>query len=159
MFGSATKRILRESRSVVRARLADRTPSPVGAELWTYVPPALAPRARRLLTALGASLQLDVDRLRPTERLVDVLTVTPNELRTVTKAEFRRTGLTSFVQSFPYDIMYVLEKSADRQLWREARRTLPRPPKNEEQWIDTFMGMTVVDFLSFFASAMRQDQR
>lgn len=144
-------RIERLGRDRMRARLARRTPAEIASLLSdARTPLGTQPAAFGLATHLGEVLGVDPRMLRANDRLDDILRVRSDEVPEVSGREWTASGLKGSIVVCSYDIMHLVETSADQTKWRAKWASLGTPPRNEEAWIDIILSMSVGEFLNFF---------
>jgi hypothetical protein len=147
-----TIRIERAAQARVRERLAQRVPRPTLDLLRdASLPVDLHSTATALVTRAGLVLGVDPCLLRAEDRLGEILRVDAEELPSIQPDEWRRAGLPMRVTVHSYDLMHLVETFSNRSKWKARWASIPGPPRNEEQWIDRILAMTVGEFLNFFA--------
>lgn len=136
----------------VRQRLNVRDPIPASQILAdSGLDSSLIREGTTLINNLAKLLGVDAARLRADDRLEDLVRVNAQELTSVSPDSWRRAGLRGFIVVHVYDIMHMVETFSDYHKWKEKWASLLNPPRNEEQWIDLILDMTVSEFVNFFA--------
>jgi hypothetical protein len=147
------RKIERLARARMVSRLESREPIPVARIVQESLPGngQHAERANALIISLAKLLQVEPTSLRPDDRLGELLKVTAEEIPEVSLDEWDHTGLKKFIVLGAYDLMHLVEAWSDRKSWSRKRDSLVQPPRNEEEWLDLILDMSVADFLRFFA--------
>lgn len=145
-------RIIHAAEAEVRRRLDHREHvAPESILEASGIPADLAGPAMDLLRGLSQVIGIDPGRLRPDDVLGDLLRVGRNDLPEVSARDWEKAEFHEFVEVHSYDIMYLVEQHSDWKRWRENYNQMANPPRNEEEWIDLIMSMTMSEFLSTFA--------
>jgi hypothetical protein len=140
------------ARARVRQRFAQRASMATSDLLSSAsIPVDLRGAATDLVTRVGSVLGVDPGTLRAEDRLGEVLRVNSEELPSIKSDDWGQAGLPMYIVVHTYDLMHLVETYSDRLKWKAKWASLPAPPRNEEQWIDLILVMTVGEFLSFFA--------
>jgi hypothetical protein len=112
--------------------------------------------ASRLFVGLGDVIGVEPGRLRPNDRMGELLRVRKEELGPgLSIRAWEKAGLKDFIEVFSYDIMYLVEKLSTRAGWNKKWGEFNPRPRNEEESIDRIMEMTLCEFLLFFSEAMK----
>ncbi|HSM18584.1 MAG TPA: hypothetical protein VK845_16475 [Gemmatimonadales bacterium] len=91
---------------------------------------------------------LPLEHIQPEERLVDLLRVSRKELPSISDKDWELAGLGEYVEPYADDLMYLFEHGSDRDAWSGLWKTISPRPKNEEEWIDHLMRLTVNEFVT-----------
>jgi len=151
------RQIGRSAKECVRQRLVLRSETSVETILSECgVQQGREAAASRLLVGLGDIIDIEPGRLRPNDRLGELLRVSKEELGPgLSIGDWERAGLKNFIEVFSYDIIYLVEKLSTRAGWNKMWGELNPRPRNEEESINKIMGMTLCEFLLFFSEAMK----
>lgn len=144
------QRATRAAKELVRARLAARAPSLADIMLHADDPlSSCEERWRDALARLADAIGVDVTQLPFDERLVDLLTVSPEELEEAHRNALWPNGGARRYDPFAYDVFYVVERLPRAREVFEGRGS-SGDKKNEEEWIDAIMEMSVRDVIQRF---------
>ncbi|GAC1480171.1 MAG: hypothetical protein NVS1B4_25220 [Gemmatimonadaceae bacterium] len=144
-----TARLLNSAAALVRERLRHRPPMPisdVGADASVGVT-----RASRdaLIEGLASAIGVEARCLRLDDRLQDILRVHRDELPPDHQKLMTKIGLHDFIDPLAFDLLAFVERRIGNNQSRLARF---KPwPKNEGQWIDRILRMTVADLVDALA--------
>ena len=109
-------------------------------------------RAIIVLQKIASEMGVTVERLRPDDRLCDLLKVQQNELEIVDQETWKKAKLQEGFIVFIYEIMQVLEDSYNKKDWENKWLQIPkdRRPHNDEDWVDFILPMTLKELIVFF---------
>ena len=147
--------VMKLSADHARARVSQRESLSIDVLLnQCNLSPDLLPQSRDLLVRLGDALGIDPGRLRPSDHFATLFRIPHRDLGAKAAAVLARHQVADPVEVFGFEILHVLETASGKSKWTTQRLTLENPPNNEEQWLDTIMGMNLGQLLQFFAPAM-----
>jgi hypothetical protein len=109
------------------------------------------------VTQVGSVLGVDPGVFRAEDQLGVLLRGEADELPSIDSNQWRGAGLPMHVTVHSYDVMHLVETFSDRSKWKARWASLKKPPRNEEQWIDLILAMTMGEFLNFFAPLAKKD--
>lgn len=134
----------------VRARLRDRPIVPVIQGVGEKGL-ALVPQTEALIQILAKLIGVDVNHLRIEDQLRETLRVHRNELPVSIQGLMTKVGLTDVIDPFSFDLLNFVEERISQDQRRLERPSFLPSPKDEEEWIDRIMDMTVAQFLQSLA--------
>ncbi|GAC1418074.1 MAG: hypothetical protein NVSMB53_17110 [Gemmatimonadaceae bacterium] len=144
-----TTRLLESAAALVRERLRHRPPtetSEVGKESGA----ALRNGSRAdLLEEFALIIGVEASCLRLDDRLQDALRVERHELPADHQRLMSKLGLRDVIQPFAIDLLDFVEQRIGNDHARLAR--FQPWPKNEDEWIDRILGMTIADLIDALA--------
>lgn len=104
--------------------------------------------------------EFPVGRLRPADKLGEVFRVSREDLNRIGIIAVQRftlwpvgEPLGPFFIAFGYEIVEAAGDCTTRRGWKRQRLALPKPPRNEAEWVETSLEMTLREFLQFFGAA------
>jgi hypothetical protein len=146
-------RVYKAAAATVRERLASR--GSVSCEEIIALCHLSADRmssAKHLLVSLAHTVGVECGKFRPEDRFSELFTV-PLDPQIDDKRPPSDAALPLHV--FAYEIFAMLQEISDRSSWaKTAQRNFP-DVRDEEQWIDEIMEMTLCGFLTAFAPVVR----
>lgn len=141
------RRLLAAAHETVQARLRQRTKVSLANSFATTNPErpreSLENEARQLAAIVG----VDMDYLRPDDRLGDILRVEQTELPEDVRPLLRKFGLDHFVRVQAFEILDHVERRMAKDRSILYRPPFVPSPRNEDEWIDRIMNMTVGELL------------
>lgn len=144
---TAASQFISVAKACVRARLRDRKDGN-----GTSISDGRSERGTEdVKKELATLLDIDNAHLRYEDRLRDILRVHRNELPPDTQLLMEKLGLRDLADPFAIDLLHYVEKRIGRDSARLRRPAFLPQPRNEEEWIERVMGMTVADLTAALA--------
>jgi hypothetical protein len=147
----ATDKLLRAAESRVRERLRERPKAPlleavVGGSGQEQIS-AVASLAVELSLVIGT----DLEHLRASETFREALRVRREELSSEAGALMPQVGLSDVIDPFAFDLLDLAERRIREKPSRAQQEVFLPAPKNEDEWIERILDLTVADFLRALA--------
>lgn len=139
---TTTSKVLDAARARVRDRLLTRPEAPLAVH---------DPSAAASAVALAGILGVKIEHLRLDDRLQDILRVHRDDLPADVRAMMGKLGLREVIDPFAFDLLDLVERRFREQRARAQRLAFHPIPKNEEEWIDRILSMTVNELLTAIA--------
>lgn len=143
----ASSKLLNAAGARVRERLSQRHMIP----LVEQVPGVSEPEQVAAMSALAGELSrvigVDASYLRASETLREPLRVRREELASEIGELMPRVGLGEVVDPFAFDLLELVERRFREKPSRVERAAFSPMPKNEDEWIERILDLTVADFL------------
>jgi hypothetical protein len=146
-----TSKVSTAAKARVRDRLRERPKEPITNSITAQIPASDSKTATTLANDLAVLIGVDVEHLRAGDRLRNILRVHTDELPENVRPLVPRVGLGDVVDPFAFSLLDFVEKRIGKDRSRMQRPAFMPRPKNEEQWIERILDMTVADFLTALA--------
>lgn len=141
------RRLIAAAEEHVRAKLRRRPKAPLAASIEareSMQPHAsIEAQAKELALIVG----VDPDHLRPDDRLGDILCVGRDELPVDVQPLFQKFGLRDHIIVRGTEILDHVERRAGVDQAILNREPFVPAPRNEDEWMERVMGMTVEELL------------
>jgi hypothetical protein len=131
--------VVAAAKARVRARFRDRTGIAGASNVQS------SGCVEKLKNDLAALLGIDSAHLRGDDKLRDILRVHRNELSFDAQLLMEKVGLKDVVDPFAFDLLHYVEKRIGRDSAFLRRPAFLPQPRNEGEWIERIMGMTVAE--------------
>jgi hypothetical protein len=156
IFANDLKILYRKARELARSRLSQREIISTS-ELLTACETREIQRtgAQVVLRELAILLGVEPGQLRPRDQLRALFTFDADDLGPGAADVLQKYGL-SQLEVCGEDILWMLTKVADTEVWARFRNSLTYRPHNDDEWIDVLMGMTVCQLVNTFGEEVTQ---
>ncbi len=147
----ATDKLLKAAEDRVRERLRERPAVPLVQAVVGSSDREQISAVSSLAAELGVVIGTDVRHLRATETFREALRVRREELASEAGALMPRVGLSDVIDPFAFDLLDLAERKFREKPSRVQDKVFAPLPKNEDEWIERILDLTVADFLRALA--------
>ena len=135
---------LKKAKTIVRQRLNERDDAQADELLAAFRAPERE-LAWSLITAVATALKVSPGKLRPDDKLKDVLSVRFEEGSTL--------------QAYTFHVLPVLERQVSTRAWKAVQKCLAPPPTSEDMWIDALFDLRLTELVTLMAIASEEHSR
>ena len=146
-----TTKLLRAAEAQVRERLRQRPMIPLVESVVGSAGPEDESKVSSLAAELAEVIGVDVGHLRPSETLRESLRVHRDELGSEIGMLMPKVGLDDVVDPFAFGLLDLVERKFRERPTRVESQFFAPTPKNEDDWVERILDLTVADFLRALA--------
>ncbi|MBX3134186.1 MAG: hypothetical protein KF689_12465 [Gemmatimonadaceae bacterium] len=146
-----TTKLLRAAEAQVRERLRQRPMIPLVESVVGSAGLEDESAVSSLAAELAKVIGVEVGHLRPTETLRESLRVHRNELGSEIGKLMTKVGLDDVVDPFAFGLLDLVERKFREKPTRVESVFFAPAPKNEDEWVERILDLTVADFLRALA--------